>query len=50
MSYIGLIGAYDISCAHTCLGYVKKQTTGVYITGIVIIDQEKALIMTQLPS
>lgn len=49
MSYVGLIGAFDILYAHTCLWYGQEQTAGVYITGISAIGQIKAVTMTRLP-
>lgn len=47
MSYVGLIGAFDILDAHACLWYGQKQTAGVYIAGVRMIGQIKAVIMTE---
>lgn len=50
MSYVGLIGAFDILYAHTCIWYGQVQTAGVSIAGISMIGQIKAVIMTRLPT
>lgn len=50
MSYVGLIGAFDILYAHTCLWDGQEQTAGVYIAGISMFSHIKAVIMTRLPT